>query len=197
MFADNASVINAIFRSDTWQSSGRNGIFSSTATSQNQLFWYHFEPILRPSRTDFPHVNQNLIGSVHIQHPNGHHIIKPRKRPIRRRFKLSSQQYSAVFDSRALRLHVNICAVVSLEVVSGIGPSGAARIHEKPICTKVEDLAYAFVKWPVKHCATVDIGEPDIRGPLKVPPTMGMTMRSWPLGTGPIENCSPRSHAML
>ena len=38
---------------------------------------------------------------------------------------------------------------------------------------------------------------PDSRGPLKVPPTMGMTMRSCPFGTGPRENLSPSKASML
>jgi hypothetical protein len=36
-----------------------------------------------------------------------------------------------------------------------------------------------------------------MRGPLKLPPTMGMTIRSLPLGTGPNENSLPRSAVML
>lgn len=38
---------------------------------------------------------------------------------------------------------------------------------------------------------------PDSRGPLKVPPMIGITMRSCPLGTGPSENLSPSNASML
>ena len=38
---------------------------------------------------------------------------------------------------------------------------------------------------------------PDILGPLWVPPTIGMTIRSCPVGTGPSENRSPNSTSML
>jgi hypothetical protein len=82
------------------------------------------------SRIYLPHIDQHLSCTVDSQYAHGHDVIHPGIRPICVRFELAAKQDTSILESRTFGLHVDVRAIISLEVVSGIWSSDSARIHK-------------------------------------------------------------------
>lgn len=159
-------------------------------------------------RTHLPHINQDRLRSFPPYHAYSCNIVHPRCRTVGVRLKLSPQHgRCAVSGGRqTLRLYIHVRSIISLQVVPGIGTKFALSICQTPVGAEVQNRAYAdsqedgvddviclcsrslegwvmgsqrLLQWILQLGNTLLSNHlPDTLGPLKVPPVMGMTMRS-------------------
>lgn len=167
-------------------------------------------PFTSPSTyTHMPHINPHRRGPTPLQHPHAHHIIQPCITSVPPRLKLPSQHRPSIRQRKPLCNNNYARPVVRANRVSRVWPNNALCIGEAPVGAKIEDGSYAkvvskFGELGSEGCDVIPekvgvnaANAPFILGPLKVPPTIGMTMRSSPVGMGPREKRSPRRASML
>jgi hypothetical protein len=92
--------------------------------------------------TYMPHINPHRTCPIPLQNSHTHHVIQPRIRAIRARFKLPSQHRAPIRQREPLRYNNHIRAVVCPNRISGVRANHALCVGEAPVGAEVEDGAW-------------------------------------------------------